>query len=305
MRRGTLLLFCLGLLGGCASAPRHYSHYDMAMVYKGQNKLDKAIAEFQASIAVDPNDPTVYNALAELYYAQGNRDGAIDAWEKALGCGSTDPSFYQKGTAKRSVAWIGDAVKAFQAAQDEIIKPYMEAAGELDKEGRWAEAIVIWGKVVAIQKDNLEAWSDMAKANKKLNNIPAAFDDYKAASQLNPKDISLQKNYGYMAFSMMKLNEAEDAFRKWTELDPTNPLSFNNLGAVLAKLERYDEAYAAFDKALAEQPDMVAALNGKATAYYYQKNYDEARKIWGHVLELAPDDPTATENIRTLVKMGY
>jgi tetratricopeptide (TPR) repeat protein len=50
---------------------------------------------------------------------------------------------------------------------------------------------------------------------------------------------------------------------------------------------------------------MIPSLNGKATAYYYQKKYDEARKVWAHVLELAPDDPTALENIRTLVKMGY
>lgn len=301
-------LGCL-LLGaclvGCAHGPKKYSHYDMGMYLKSQNKIDEAIAELQQSEAIDPDDPTVHNALAEIFYPKGQRDQAIAEWEKAIATGSTDPAFYQKGDKKRSVDWIGDGVKAFQAAQDEIIKPYMEEASEYFDKGQTAEAVVVWSKVVAIKKDDLDAWKALGKAQKKLKNIASAYDAYKEASQLSPKEWQLQKEYGYAAFAMGKLNEAEDAFRKWTELDPTNPLSYNNLGAVLAKLQRYDDAYAAYDKALEEQPDMLAALNGKATAYYYQKNYDEARQIWGHVLELAPDDPTAKENIRTLVKMGY
>jgi Flp pilus assembly protein TadD len=67
---------------------------------------------------------------------------------------------------------------------------------------------------------------------------------------------------------------------------------------------RFDESQASFDKALQIENNMIQALNGKGTAYYYQKRYDEARKMWAQVLSLQPDDPTATENIATLVKMG-
>jgi tetratricopeptide (TPR) repeat protein len=300
-----VMLLLGAMAAGCAHGPRKYSHYDMAMNLKAESKVDDAIVELQASIQADPDDPTVHNALAEIYYAKGMRDQAVAEWEKALATGSTDPAFYQKSDVKRSVEWIGDGVKAYQAATVEIVKAYMEQASDDFDKGLVAEAAVIWAKVVVIKKDDLDAWKLLGKAHKKLKNIPAAYEAYKQASQLAPKEWQMQKEYGYAAFAMDKLSEAEDAFQKWVDLDPTNPLSYNNLGAVLAKLQRYDEAYAAYDKALEKQPDMLAALNGKATAYYYQKNYEEARQIWGHVLEIAPDDPTAKENIRTLVKMGY
>ena len=290
---------------GCAKIPKKYSHYDMGQLLKSQNRIDEAIAEYTQSIVIDGDDPTVHNTLAETYYAKGMRDQAISEWEKAIASGSTDPAFYQKGEKKRSVEWIGDGVKAYQAATDSIIKPYMESAQEFYDKGMIAEAAATWNKVVAIKKDHLEAWRLLGKAYKKLKDMPGAYGAFKAAVALSPKEAVLQKEYGYAAFALSKLNEAEDAFQRWVELDPSNPLSFNNLGAVLAKLERYDDAYAAYDKALEKQPDMIAALNGKATAYYYQKNYDEARRIWGHVLEIAPDDPVAKENIRTLVRMGY
>ena len=304
MKRVLPLLF-LGALAALHAKEKKYSHYDMAMFLKGQNKVDECIAELNLSINADPDDPTVHNALAEVLYAKGMRDQAIGEWEKAIASGSTDPAFYQKSDKKRSVEWIGDGVKAYQSARDEILKAYMEQASEYFDKGQIAEAAQVWAKVVDIKKDYLDAWKFLGKAHKKLKNIPSAYDAYKTAAQLSPKEWQLWKEYGYAAFAMGKLNEAEDAFHKWVELDPTNPLSYNNLGAVLAKLERYNEAYEAYDKALEKQPDMLAALNGKATAYYYQKNYEEARRIWGHVLELAPDDPTAKENIRTLIKMGY
>jgi protein O-GlcNAc transferase len=305
MNKTLLALFMAAGLAGCAHGPKKYSHYDMGLYLKGQNKIDEAIAEMQQSLAADPDDPTVHNALAEIYYAKGMRDEAVAEWEKALATGSTDPAFYQKSEKKRSVPWIADAVKAYPLAQTEIIKAYMEQASDAFDKNQFDQAAAVWGKVVALKQDDLDAWKGLGKAQKKLKNMPAVYDAFKMAAQLSPKEWQMQKEYGYAAFALGKLNEAENAFNQWVQLDPTNPLSYNNLGAVLAKLERYDEAYEAYDKALAEQPDMVAALNGKATAYYYQKDYDEARRLWGHVLEIAPDDPTAKENIRTLVKMGY
>lgn len=300
-----LLLLLLAPALDLGAKERKYSHYDMAQWLKSQGKVDEALAEFNLSINADPDDPTVHEALAATLYAKGMRDEAIAEWEKAMATGSTDPAFFQKGEKKRSVEWIGDGVKAYQVSREAILKPYMDQAAEYYDKGQYAEAVQVWAKVVAIKPDHLEAWKFLGKTHKKLKNIPSYYEGYKTAAMLSPKEWKLWKEYGYGAFAMGKLSEAEDAFRKWSELDPTNPLSYNNLGAVLAKLERYNEAYEAFDKALEKHPDLIAALNGKATAYYYQKNYDEAKRIWAHVIELSPDDPVAKENIRTLIKMGY
>ncbi len=293
------------VLAGCAGTPKKYSHYDRGMQLRGDGKTDEAILEFQQSLQAEPQDPTVQNALGDAYYAKGFKEQALAAWEKALESGSTDPSFYQKGGVIRSAEWIDDGIKSFTAARDNAVRAWMDLAASHVEKGNWADAIALWEKVVRHQKDQLDAWRGLGKGYKKLKDMQKAYPAWKAAVELAPKEPDLQKEFGYAAFATGALNEAESAFRKWVALDPSNPLAYNNLGAVLAKMERYGESYAAYDKALEKHPDMIAALNGKGTTYYYQKKYDEARALWAKVLELAPDDPTAKENIRTLVKMGY
>ena len=106
MKIAATLLLALLTAASLQAAKKKYSHYDMAMNLKAQNKIDEAVIELQNSISVDPDDPTVHNALAEIQYAKGSRDAAVLEWEKAIACGSTDPAYYQKGVKKRSVEWI-------------------------------------------------------------------------------------------------------------------------------------------------------------------------------------------------------
>ena len=112
---GVALLAWLAL-SGCAAGNKNYSHYDKGVFLRQQGNVDGAIAEFQASIAVDPADPTVYDALGQLLYSKGFRDQAIAAWEKALANGSTDPNFYTKDGMTRKTDWIADGINATKAA---------------------------------------------------------------------------------------------------------------------------------------------------------------------------------------------
>ena len=61
----------VGLLAqGCAPS-RGYSHYDMGNYMIGQDKPDQAIQEYKKSLALDPADPTVHEALAAVYSKKG------------------------------------------------------------------------------------------------------------------------------------------------------------------------------------------------------------------------------------------
>jgi Flp pilus assembly protein TadD len=295
------------LAAACASGGKTKgSKYDLGVYLQKQGKNEEAIQAFQQSLQLDPADPTPREALAAAYFAKGWRTQAVQEWEGVLERSSTEPSFYQKeGQPSRKAEWIADAIEAHKRAVEALIQAYTAMAQDAVKESRWADAAKSWDRVTQLEPDQSDAWLGLGRAYKKLKDVDKAYPAWKKAADLLPKEAEPQKELGYACFQLEKLNEAEAAFRRYSALKPDDPLGYNNHGTVLAKLDRFEEAQATFDKALAIQTDMIQALNGKATAYFYQKNYPEARKIWAHVIALVPDDPTATENIRTLVKMGY
>ena len=301
------LALMLGLASGCASAGKGKgSKYDLGQYLQKQGKSEEAIAAYQQSLQIDAEDPTPRQALAAAYFAKGWRTQAVQEWETVLEKSSTDPSFFQKeGKLARKAEWIADGIEANKKAVDALIDVYSTMAAEATKESRWADAAKAWGRVTDLQPGKSEAWLGLARSYKKMKDVAKAYPAWKKAAELMSKEPEPFKELGYAAFQLEKLNEAEAAFRRYCVLKPDDPLGYSNHGTILAKLDRFDEAQATFDKALGIQTDMVQALNGKATAYYYQKNYTEARKVWAKVISLYPDDPTATENIRTLVKMGY
>ncbi len=299
--------FALGLLAGCASGGKGKgSKYDLGQYLEKQGKSEEAITAYQQSLQLDAEDPTPREALAAAYFAKGWRTQAQQEWEGVLEKSSTDPSFFSReGKPARKAAWIADGVEANKRATKALIDVYTTLATEAVKESRWADAAKAWKRVTELQEAGIDGWLGLARAYKKLKDVDSAYPAWKKVAELTPKEAEPFKELGYATFQLEKLNEAEAAFRRFSVLKPDDPLGYNNHGTVLAKLNRFEEAQSAFDKALGIQTDMVQALNGKATAYFYQKDYPNARKIWGRVIELYPDDPTAKENIRTLVKMGY
>jgi Flp pilus assembly protein TadD len=293
-------------LVGCAGHQRKVSQYDMALYLQSQGKSDEALQAMQNSVNLDPDDPTPREALAQMLYDRGWKAKALQEWEQALSSSSEDPSFYVvEGKPVRSSAWIADGVEAHKRAVAALIKIYLGQGDDAVKGARWPDAEASYKRVTELDQDNAAAWAGWANSARKAGDNDAAYAAYRRCFDLIPKDADIAKYYGMSAHVAGKLNEAENGFRRYTVLKPDDARGYNNEGTVLAELGRFEESQASFDKALQIETNMIQALNGKGTAYYYQKDYADARKMWAQVLGLTPDDPTATENMRTLVKMGY
>jgi len=291
---------------GCAGHHRKTSQYDLGIYLKSQGKADEAEAAMRTSVAADPSDPTPREALAQMLYEKGWRSQAQQEWEKALASSSEDPAFYTgEDKPQRSPAWIADGIEAHKRAVAALVRLYTAQGDDATKGARWPEAAAAYKRVTELDQDSSAAWLGWAKAARKQADADNTYLAFRRCFDLLPKDPDVARYYGMAAYAQHRLNEAENGFRRYTVLKPDDAKGYNNEGTVLAEMGHFDESQASFDKALQIENNMFQALNGKGTAYYYQKRYDEARKMWAQVLDLAPDDPVATENMRTLVKMGY
>lgn len=58
--------------------------YNLAVVYDRQNKLPDAIKQFEKLRAANPRDPSMAFQIGLLYYRNGQKDAAFNAWQQAV-----------------------------------------------------------------------------------------------------------------------------------------------------------------------------------------------------------------------------
>lgn len=284
-------------LAACA-APKP-SLYGPGVGSVRQGGQDGTLVDLRGAVDLDPSDPVAREALAAVLYRRGWLAGATQAWEKVLAQKSGDPA---GGASQYGPA---AAYPARLRATAALLKIYLDRGASDTRDELWTDAEADYQRATELAPGNVAAWPGLAEAAGSLGDKNTAYLAYQRCFALIPGDPDLAWSYGYVAHGRGKLDEAALAYGRYTALKPDDARGWNNAATVLVELGRYDEALASFDKALALQPALIAALNGKASAYFFLKRYEDARGWWARVLDLAPDDPGATQNMRTLVKMGY
>ena len=71
-----VVILVLVVAGNNSSSARVKKHLQLAQRYLEELNYEQAIAEYEAAIEIDPQNPDAYEKLAELYILQGNYDQA-------------------------------------------------------------------------------------------------------------------------------------------------------------------------------------------------------------------------------------
>ncbi len=119
------------------------------------------------------------------------------------------------------------------------------------------------------------------------NQIPAAIEEFRKATDLNPAFASAYNLLGYSYRQNVNYADAEKAFQRYVELIPKDPNPYDSYAELLLKMGRFDDAIAQYKKALDIDPNFVNAYQGIAMALLYQGKPDQA------IAELATMDQKA------------
>jgi tetratricopeptide (TPR) repeat protein len=71
-------------------------------IYERQNRFDDALADFRRTVAIDPKESDAYFEIGQILQHQGNRDGALKAYETAARLAPDDADFQRALNALRS-----------------------------------------------------------------------------------------------------------------------------------------------------------------------------------------------------------
>lgn len=235
---------------------------------------DGAIADFQAVLKVNPNDPDTLFSLGASYQAKKDFDDAIKCYQQALAANPKSQQFKD----------------ALDQAYIKKAEPIIAAAVKLHEAKNYDGAIAGYTQALQITPNNASLWYNIASAEYAKQEYNRAKDAYQKALGLDPKGQvadwyligAIDENYG-------RVPEALGYYQKYLKEAPTGTY------AAAAK-ERFDilskggkpekiksETELANEKAADEQYQQAVKLQ-------QSKQYDAALPLYQKALQIAPNN---------------
>jgi lipoprotein NlpI len=160
--------------------------------YKNKRGLDRAIADFDQAVRLDPKNSDVYTVRGMAWEAKGDFERAIADFDQAI---RLDPKNTDAYTV-RAMAW--------------------QTKGDLDR------AIADYDQAIRIDPKNTRAYSVRGVAWAAKGDLDRAIADYDQAIRIDPKNTNVYDNRGIAWAAKGDLDRAIADYDQAIRLDPKN-----------------------------------------------------------------------------------
>lgn len=281
--------------------------YTRAVELQKSGQFDQAIAEYQKSLAIQPQNADFLYALGTAYQQKGDLDNALSFYQKALSVSPAEP-IYKKA--------IKDA---------NILKavPIVKQAYDKQTSGDIPSAIDLYAQASQLDPDNGSIYMNMGVAYQATDKFQEAFDQYQKAYNLDKKGAvdclylmaTIDENYGRGMQAINKYNQymreapsgqyfkAANERIKVLSANPQNTQKLATTGDIknaqaaadayneaikLQQAANYDGALSLYQKAISLMPKESAYVYAIATCYQAKGDFDNAIRNYQDAVSKAP-----------------
>ncbi|MEW5900559.1 MAG: tetratricopeptide repeat protein, partial [Acidobacteriota bacterium] len=230
MRTRTIAAIGLCLsLATCASSQKKIEQargkdpqyqYNLGLFHLNNNTLEEALRYLNRSLALDPRNHLVLNALGLLHSMKGNLEEAVNMYQKCL---VIAPHFSEGrnnlGTVYQELGYIDKAEEEFTKvtrdpnyANKEL--PYFNLARLNYLRQDWDKARSLAEMAVKLNSRFALAHNLIGLILENQNKIPEAIERYKQAIKIVPDDLNFNYNLGVAYFKNNELTRAGEIFEK-------------------------------------------------------------------------------------------
>lgn len=218
------------------------AYYDRGLAWARKNETDKALADYNASLKINPDYQNAYISRGNALKLKNRPDDAIADYDKAI---KLDPpkaglAFYNRGNSWRD-------------------------KNENDK------AIADYNQAISLMPQYVNAFVARGNIYKTLNDYDKAMADYDKALSINANSALAYYNRGV---TWRKKSEPEKAiadYNQYIGLSPKDPDGYIARGNIYSDKKDYAGAIADYDRALAIDPNNALAKSNRANAVSRQQ----------------------------------
>jgi len=248
--------------------------------YAAKNDYDRAIADYDRAIGVDPADAKTFDLRGNAYYSRRDHDRAISDYDQAI---KLDPknaaAFRDRGLAYRAkrdfdhaLADLNEALRIAPNQRDTI----NDRGLTYENKGDYDRAIADFSEVIRIDPKFAAAYMNRGIMYGAKGNLDRMKSDYDAGIALKPDQANY---YNARAYMWIKRNDFDHAFtdvEHALQLAPNAPYLFNTRGEIWRAKGDLDHAIADYTLALSHAPAFAAAYLNRGTAYRMKGDVDRA-----------------------------
>jgi len=260
----------------------------------GKGEYDKAIADYDQAIRLNPKYAWAYHNRGYAWYGKGEYDKAIADYDKAIALDG-----------KLAMAY-NDRGRAWYAKQeyDKAIADYAKAI-ELDPKNTWPynnrgliwyakqeydKAIADYDQAIRLDPKNDAAYHNRGDAWRATGAYDKAIADYDQAIRLDPKYAPSYNNRGLAWYATGAYDKAIADYDQAIRLDPKYAKAYDNRGDAWRAKTEYDKAIADYSEAIRLDPTYATAYNDRGRAWDDKKEYDRAIADYDQAIRLDPKD---------------
>ncbi|RKU17039.1 hypothetical protein C6501_04825 [Candidatus Poribacteria bacterium] len=272
---------------------RSYVHYLKGVMNYDKKRYDKAIADFDKAIQLNPESTNAYFRRGNAKYALRDHESAINDYDKAI---KLNPqyatAYYNRGLAKRQLGDHKGAINDYDKAiklNPQYVIAYINRGVVKSKLGNYKDAISDYNKAIKQNPQYAIAYINRGYAKSKLSDYEGAISDYNKVIKLNPQYSIAYNNRGHVKFKLGNHKGAINDYDKAIKLNPKEATAYHNRGIAKGHLGDHKSAISDYDKTIKLNPLDAKAYHDRARAKEALGQHDAAKADFEKAKELDPD----------------
>ncbi len=268
------------------------AYFSLIAIYRSSHDWENAYRWVQAGLAVDRNQPLLYEDLAAIYEKLGRASDARTARAEAAKTYEADV-LYTRAARSRSAGSEAEAENLLResvARNPRLTNAWTDLGDLLERQNRHGEAKQAYQNALEASPRDPHAILGMVTALQKEGKDEEAahyFEIASAGGQLEP-DLLAAKASGLL--QQGKAEEATAAMLNAVAKLPDDPNLLSYLGYLQQSAGRNAEALDSFTKALRLNPAQIDALAGRGRLMLDQGNAAEAISTYRLARKLSPSN---------------
>jgi protein O-mannosyl-transferase len=255
------------------------AHNNLGAELMHAGRIDEAVAHFQRSLEIEPNNVSAHSNLGDGLSQLGRTDEALAHYNRAL---EIDPlniaaqnnlgaALLQLGRIEEAVPHLQKALEAnpgFARARINLGTAYLQA-------GRTDEAVAQFNEALVADPGNFSTITDLGAAFVQKGQLEQALTQFQRALEINPNFATALTDLGNVLLQQGHLDEAIARYQKALLVDPNSAVTHNNLAFALLQKGRLDAAIAHYRRALEIRPDYPEARRNLGVALLEKRRADQ------------------------------
>jgi tetratricopeptide (TPR) repeat protein len=262
-------------------------------------QVKDAIDDFNQSIELSPENPTVYNNRGNALMDLGHPEEALKDFDRAIALRSTyGPAYNNRGNAYAALHQYDQALQSFRKAarfMPQSAIPFNGRGRSQAELARYHAAVRDLTRAISLNPKYAAAYRNRAEANFAIGSYREAADDATEALDLEPEPPQ-PKLILLRAEAYSKLGEFRESltdFNKVLELDPNLVEAYVERGILFANNRRNDDAIGDYTRAIQLDPENAKAYAMRAEAKLKKDDASDALFDVNSALEHSLSDPLA------------